>query len=156
MRAAVILDLAEIGEGQSRIPPRQVLSRRGLQGVGGKKTAAGPSSPESKLFGITAKARRDWRRQLWKAWSTWSAGARPLFHRPERFDRSADHSSQSTQYLRIDMVVATFISNRAKDAAAMANLCSANDELVSPGGKLITAHDASDLLPEHSGIKLLS
>jgi ketosteroid isomerase-like protein len=31
---------------------------------------------------------------------------------------------------------------RAKDAAAMANLYSANGELVSPGGKLITGHDA--------------
>jgi hypothetical protein len=29
------------------------------KGAGGKRTAAGPSSPESKLFGITAKARRD-------------------------------------------------------------------------------------------------
>jgi hypothetical protein len=40
------------------------------------------------------------------------------------------------------MVIAAFISNRVKDAAAMANLYSANGELVSPGGKLITGHDA--------------
>jgi hypothetical protein len=34
------------------------------------------------------------------------------WYRPERFDRSADHSSQSLQYLRTDVPVAALVSNR--------------------------------------------